>query len=170
MSSTARLQTPLTLLTILVLAACGGGEEDQLYRGSEPGRLAGIWTAELAVSLPLISHPDTTTRVRGSIALIPNNRVSRVPGAGWAPTHLGTTDLDFRPFGFEMRPTERVPGIFARLQLPDSVWLIVDPPHAGESLRLDGRLAGDSVTGLWRYDSRQGGAAGTFVLRRRGRS
>lgn len=161
-----RAEGCLRLVLVLGLTACSGGREDLPPAVAGLERLTGVWTAELAVTIPLLSHADTTARAGGSIALIPNTWVTRPPTGGWTPTHLGASGLDLRPFGFDPRPAQRVPGLMARFEPPDSVWMMIEPARAGESLRLDGRMAGDSVIGLWHYTFSQGGAAGPFVLRR----
>lgn len=156
----------LALVLALMLTACGrgGGELPPDVSGLE--RLTGIWNAEVTPTTPLLSHPDTTSRANGSITLIPNNWISQAPGAGWTPSHLGATSLDLRPLGFDPRPIQQVPGVVARFEPPDSVWMLIEPARAGETLRLNGRLAGDSIVGHWHYGFPQGGAAGRFVLRR----
>ena len=152
--------------SLALLGACGGAGGPSAHV-DRPERLDGRWTMVLRLEEPIQLHGDTLAGpVRGEISLIDNRAVRSAPGLAGRPTHYGAYAADFAPFGFTAG-AGGVPTAVARLLDADSVEIAL-APGPDRPVVLAGRLAGDSVTGRWRYEwGRATGAAGRFVMRRR---
>lgn len=130
--------------------------------------LDGVWTVEFRLETPLLpGHMPRQPALRGRMALLRNAWLAHGGGLSGRPTHAGSYDARFRPFGFEIGGGSAVPALEARVTPGDSVEIALQP-GAPAGVRMRGVLAGDSVAGTWLYDHARGGAAaGRFVMRRR---
>jgi hypothetical protein len=93
------------------------------------------------------------------------------------PTHVGVYDVDFRDLGFQPHGPGGFPTVVARTEVrdvassaaptgsPDLVSIVLDPGSSRFPLRLQGVIAGDSVSGSWTAGQALGGG-GRFTLRR----
>ena len=186
---TARPRTALAAVAVLgaalggTLAACAGSAPPPPAASAGTSPLAGVWDATFALDAPplgfdtaaLRARPDG--RVHGMLVFVPNHWLTAadVAGAGLptAPTLYGTYDLDFRPFGFDPRDPDRVPGVVATASTPggpngaDSVMVVLGPSDDREQVTLAGVLRSDSVVGRWRVQGAGRSAltaGGQFVL------
>jgi hypothetical protein len=127
--------------------------------------LTGVWHAEFRVTAPLIGRKAGGT-VAGMLVLMPNRYLSSAGSGIPVPTHYGAYGADFRPFGFDPRPRDRVPTVRAALTPNDSVVMVLGSVSQDEGFVLRGRLEDGVVRGTWRNDMHIAGAAGEVVLRR----
>jgi hypothetical protein len=130
--------------------------------------LDGVWTVEFTLTSPLLpGHMPRSQRIAGELALLRNTSLADHAGLSGRPTHSGTYDARFIPFGFDVNPGREAPALEARLAGGDSVEVTLQPGSAA-AFRMRGLLAGDSVVGEWAFDHERGGAAsGSFVMRRK---
>lgn len=124
------------------------------------GPMRGHWTVVMTLesTLPGREIPRGTT-VAGTITIPDPTPVT--PRAFPDETPADVT-LDLAPFGLGTSP-RRQPAV--RDQADHTVRL--DLGSTPNELVLVGRLAGDTVTGVWYDQFRAGGAIGRFVMRRR---
>lgn len=146
------------LLTLLLLAAgVAVACEPAPYRGP----LLGTWTVTMTLDdgLPGRAIPPGTTVV--GLVTVPDPQPITPRSF---PDYAAPADVrvDLRPFGLRISPRKQPlvsdrGGGGVRLELGST-------PN---ELVLIGRLAGDSVAGMWYDEFRSGGAAGHFVMRRK---
>jgi len=152
---------------LLALAACtppGGAA-----RAPADARLLdGAWTVDFTLESPLLpGHMPRQHALRGRLALLRNASLADAGGLSGRPTHSGSYDTRFHPFGFEIEGGGVVPALEARVAPGDTVEITLQPGGSA-GVRMRGVLAGDSVAGTWLYDhARAGVASGRFVMRRR---
>lgn len=160
----SRIATTLLPL-LLALAGCGASRPRE--EPADAAALTGNWTAVFTLESHAAPGPIPSGPVRGEIVLLPDASLLPEAGLHGAPTHVGSYELRFRPFGFEMSGGRDVPALVARLVRDDSVEIVLQPDREAP-LRLAGVLSGDSVTGRWSFASYRGGSAsGRFVMLRR---
>jgi hypothetical protein len=147
------------------LAACGPRRGVLPPDEERAAALTGVWQAEFRVTAPLIGRKAGGT-VAGTLVLMPNRYLSSAGSGIPVPTHYGAYDADFRPFGFDPRPRDRVPTVSAALTENDSVLMSLESGSPNVRFILRGRLEAGVVRGTWRNDMHIAGAAGEFVLRR----
>ena len=149
-----RCQAAAMLLAAGVVAACTAPP----YHGP----MRGTWSVAMTLETGLPGRdvsPGTT--VSGRVT-VPDPRP--ITPHAFPDATPADVRLDLHPFGLwisgQKQPVVRdEAGGGVRLRLGS----------APNELVLVGRLAGDSVTGTWSDDFRSGGAAGRFVMRRKGR-
>jgi hypothetical protein len=156
------------ILALLTAAALGCGKPGEPVNESIVRRLEGTWTLTARLerpsrlTLPVVDTPPVT----GLLSLIgAESSAEPIAGLSGPPTHYGVFACDFASFGFELRTEPPEPVALARL-VGDSVEVVLGT--GDRVVHLAGRLAGDSVAGVWwRPPGRSLGAAtGTFVLHR----
>ncbi len=155
-------------LPVLLAALAGCRASPQAgWDGVAGPALDGVWSVEFTLESPLLpGHMPRQQTLRGQLALLRNESLAAGAGFAGPPTHSGTYDTRFRPFGFELDGGRQVPALEARLARGDSVEITLQPGAA--AVRMQGQLSGDSVAGSWMYDHDRGGAAsGRFVMRKR---
>lgn len=156
-----------TMAMVLAAAACSPPAGRAGREPADARLLDGAWTVDYTLESPLLpGHMPPRQTLRGGMALLRNPTLAEQPGLAGRPTHSGSYAARFAPFGFELYGASAVPALEARLAPGDSV-VITLQPGAPAGVRMQGVLAGDSITGVWLYDHDRGGvASGRFVMRR----
>ena len=132
-------------------------------------RLVGAWDATFSLDRSMTVTGDSArpTSIAGVLAFVEERRGQLAVPQLRDATHEVAYDVDFRPFGFDLRDRGTSPVAVARTSGKDSVAIVFG---AGESLfhlRVQGVFVGDSVTGLWSAESPRAGAGGRFSMHRR---
>ena len=179
--TTGRRVTAALCAATLVITACSGEPHDRVSALDEaPAReLVGVWDVTLRLDRPLTLAPidnGSSREVAGTITLLEDHFGRPSYPQLTVPTHTGAYDVDFRPFGVNVRNSVDAPIVVARtghdtsgaaaLSLADSVFIVLNPGTSRYAVLLVGRLAGDTIAGIWSAESFLGGG-GVFVLRRR---
>lgn len=156
----------LALIVSLVLTAIGGTRSTAQAQSKAVDQVTGVWDARFTLTKPmLLAKSPSRATVVGQIAMLRSAWLAKQygtdVGAGWD----GMYDVDFTPFGFEARPARRVPSVTAMMSRGDSIEVRLNPHVSQGAVVLRGVMKGDSITGIWYYESNRGGS-GTFVLRR----
>lgn len=161
------MNTIRTLPLLLALAACAPARGDA-REPANAGVLDGAWTVDYTLEAPLLpGRMPREKTLRGRLALLRNASLANAAGLSGPPTHSGSYDTRFAPFGFEIEGGRVVPALEARVNASDSVEITLQPGEPA-GVRMTGVLAGDSIAGTWVYDHyRAGVASGRFVMRRR---
>jgi hypothetical protein len=156
----------LAVMAMLLAPACAPPRDRTGDVPTDARRLDGAWTVDFTLESPLLpGHMPARRTLRGGMALLRDPALAEQPGLPGRPTHSGSYATRFAPFGFEIGGSP-VPELEARVAPGDSV-VITLQPGAPAGVRMQGVLAGDSVTGIWLYDHDRGGAAsGRFVMHR----
>jgi hypothetical protein len=132
--------------------------------------LTGIWDATFTLDRPLIVTSDSTRprTISGAVAFVEARHVApEIPQLSGA-THDVAYDVDFRPFGFDLRDRGATPPAVARTSERDSVAILFGNGESLFSLHVQGAFVGDSVSGVWTAEaSRSGEAGGRFSMHRR---
>ena len=132
--------------------------------------LVGTWDATFTLDRPLKVTSDSTRprSVTGALAFVEARHVApEIPQLSGA-THDVAYDVDFRPFGFDLRDRGAAPPAAARTGERDSVAILFGTGESLFSLRVQGAFVGDSVSGVWTAETpRSGGAGGRFSMHRR---
>lgn len=164
--------------TLVASAACGGGGGvSRSARVADARPLAGVWDGAFTLDAPPLGF-DTAAlrgarqgRVRGTFAFLPNHVLTAAVATGTelavAPSLYGTYDVDFTPFGFDVRRPDRVPDLVGVAAAGDSVLLLLSPSDDRAQVLLAGTFRRDSLVGTWRLQSAGRGsssAGGHFVL------
>ena len=169
-------------VALIVLLACGGDSPRRREAlAEEPARrLVGAWDATFWLDRPVtlrsaLSSPPR--RIEGSMAFLEDHVGTPSVEELSDPTHVGVFDIDFSPFGFELRNTNGIPRAVARTvrratalitslngkTMPDSVTIVLDPGTSRFPFRLVGAFTSDSITGTWWAGQALGGG-GRFSL------
>ncbi len=156
-----------TLRALVVFAAIwtGCARSPGVPAVDRPERLAGRWTGDFRLVVPLRLREDTARAgtLHGEIVLTGSRDPASDPGLAGPPTHLGVHTVDFARFHLGARAHGHVPTAAARLTAGDSVEVMLQPSR----VKLVGRLRGDSIVGRWSYHGdRSAGANGRFILHR----
>lgn len=159
----------LVCVVAVILAACS--DRTAIVKQASAAsnqRLIGIWDARFQLERPLFASTDSRALnhyVSGELAFLPNRWVTRAYPTMSSATVYGSYDVDFSPFGFDARSNDETPTAVAGWLSSDSLEIIMGDPDSDLSVRLDGRIAGDSITGGWRVlIARSGGSGGRFVM------
>jgi hypothetical protein len=154
-------------LVALMLAACTEDRSvlEQRAESPETKRLVGTWDARFVLDRPLLIGSEPRQReIRGEVAFVANRSLVRTYPTMELPSDAGSFDVDFSPFGFDVRSDNQTPTALAAWHASDSVDIILEP-RSDVSVRMHGRFVGDSIVGDWRVlVSRTGGGGGRFVL------
>lgn len=169
----------VSLAAMLVLGALAGCQRLDAARAralATPAarRLVGVW--RVTFTLDSVSRlRGGAQSVRGTIALIEDHYEQGSYPQIAEPTHYGTYDIDFTPFGFEARGPRAVPIAVAGVSRDsanrsgrsvDHVRIVLDPDEPRMNVTLDGTLAADTIAGTWSVESRTAFGSGVFVMRR----
>ena len=158
----------LTLTRTSALGQEGAASEARgpLVERQAEGRLSGHWDAEFRLDTVWGGVQPGGERVaRGNIVMHPVPHLS--PGADVSRSvHPGRFDVDFSDFGFELTSRDALGWYVGKSEAR----LRLHPAVGGGGVQMNGVFDGDSVTGTWRRDAPNGGAAGRFTLRRAGAS
>lgn len=142
-------------------------ERQALATGTQ--HLIGTWDARFHLDRPLLVAQQTGFPVRdvsGQLGFLANHSVTQTYPAMPLPSDYGTFDIDFNPFGFDPRSENETPTAEAWLA-GDSLQVMLGDPAGDITVRMGGRVVGDSVTGRWTVlISRTGGGGGRFVMLR----
>ena len=132
--------------------------------------LAGMWDATFTLDRPLTVTSDSTRprSVTGALAFVEARHVAPVIPQLSGATHDVAYDVDFRPFGFDLRDRGAALPAVARTGERDSLVIWFGADASLFSLRVQGAFVGDSVSGVWTAETpRAGGAGGRFSMHRR---
>jgi hypothetical protein len=157
---------------VFVCLGCSGTDDSSRERALDTPtarRLVGSWDATFTLDRPLIVTADSTRprSVTGALAFVEARRVPpEVPQLSGA-THDVAFDVDFLPFGLDLRARGASPVAVARTSERDSVSILFGADESLHAVRVQGAFVGDSVTGVWTADSpRSAGAGGRFSMHR----
>ena len=158
-------------VSVAILIACSDRSALERQATAESNqRLIGIWNARFQLDRPLFGSADSRAidrTVPGELAFLPNRWVTRAYPSMRSATAYGSYDVDFTPFGFDSRSNDETPTAVAGWLNSDSLEIIIGDPESDVSVRMDGRIAGDSIAGGWRVlIARTGGSGGRFVMLR----
>jgi hypothetical protein len=153
---------------IVMLGACSEDRSvlEQRAESPETKRLVGTWDANFRLERPLLIGSEPSQReISGEVAFVANRTLVRAYPTMELPSDAGSFDVDFSPFGFDLRSDSQTPTALAAWHASDSVDIILGEPRGDVSVRMHGRIVGDSIVGGWRVlISRTGGGGGSFVL------
>jgi hypothetical protein len=157
------------VLVAMTLIACNDRSGlDQKARTVDTRQLVGTWDARFDLERPLVVRSDsesTKQLVRGELAFLVNRSVSEAYPMLESPSANGAFDVDFAPFGFDVRSDNQTPVAAARWLSPDSLEIILGDPESDITVRMRGKIMTDSIVGTWRVlVSRTGGGGGRFVM------
>ena len=164
---------------------CGHDRDDRAAALATPSarRLVGVWDAVFWLDRQytlMPSVPDTSP-VSGTIVLDEDTHGTVSAEELESPTHVGVYDIDFSRFGFSTREGGSLPGAIARvgeIGIPqrvarppqpatDSLFIVLSPGTPVFTVRMNGRIMGDSASGAWVASTyRSAGGSGHFVMRR----
>jgi hypothetical protein len=177
----ARVLTVVAIvLALSLISACGrdSSERREELATTPARRLVGIWDATLWLDRPIApgTGHQPPRQVAGSMAFLEDHVGSLSPEELSNPTHVGVYDIDFRALGFQPRGPDGMPALVARTEAsiaaPSAsaptgtpVSIVLDPGSTRFPLRLEGAIAGDSVSGTWTAGQSLGGG-GRFTLQR----
>ena len=172
MSRTARAVTAIWSL-VVVFAGCSRTDDTRRERALDAPTarlLVGTWDATFTLDRPLTVTSDSTRPlpVTGVLAFVEARHVAPESPQLSGSTHDVAYDVDFRPFGFDLRDRGASPVAVARTSERDSVAILFGAGESLFSLRVQGAFIGDSVSGVWTAESpRSAGAGGRFSMHRR---
>jgi hypothetical protein len=161
----------ITTATFLGCALSSAAPRDAGNLAQED-RLSGVWRVSLlrGNSERAPSESDSAT-FRGAVSLL---RMAEPLAQPWLslgePTHFGVYTFSRKPL--EVPPAiaallrRQLPTAGARLMSGDSVRVVIDPQMDHGALILEGKLAGDSITGHWMVSGYISTPGGRFVMRR----
>ena len=158
----------LSALAVILIACSDRSALERQADAASNQRLIGIWDARFQLERPLFGTADSGAlnhSVRGELAFLANRWVTRAYPTMRSATAYGSYDVDFTPFGFDSRSNDETPTAVAGWLSSDSLEIIIGDPESDVSVRMDGRIAGDSIAGGWRVlIARSGGSGGRFVM------
>ena len=138
-------------------------------RSTTSQHLIGTWDARFHLDRPLFATSQSGLPIKdvsGQLAFLANRWVTRTYPAMASPSDYGTFDVDFTAFGFDPRNENETPTAEAWLH-NDSLQVILGDPTSDITVRMGGRIVGDSIVGKWTVlISRTGGGGGDFVMLR----
>jgi hypothetical protein len=178
---TARRSSKLTKLLFLTAFAspmlgCGrSGSGDTPGVTAEANRLIGSWDARFYLGGMLRARSTAPGDVRGTLLFARIRSASPTFPNMAAPLNYGLYDVDFSPYGFNLRENGFLPGVVAsavptRARGIDSVFIVLEPEQRGISVSIRGELRGDQADGVWTAESpsRAGIAeSGRFMMMRK---
>lgn len=142
-------------------------EQQALAPGSQ--HLIGTWDVRFHLDRPVLVAQQAGSPIRdvsGQLAFLANRWVTQSYPAMPSPSDFGTFDVDFSPFGFDPRSENETPTAEAWLG-NDSLQVMLGDPTGDITVRMGGRVVGDSITGRWTVlISRTGGGGGRFTMLR----
>jgi hypothetical protein len=152
-----------------MLIACNDRSAlERQARAATTQRLIGAWDAGFHLDRALILRPDSESMKRvihGQLAFLANRSVDRAYPTMNSPSAYGSFDVDFSPFGFDARSDDEPPMAVAGWLSADSLEIILGDPRSDVTVRMTGRVTGDSIIGGWRVlVARTGGGGGHFVM------
>lgn len=136
--------------------------------------LIGSWDARFRLAAEFQPQSSTTNEVTGRLLFVGiKSAASSFPDLA-TPVDYGLHDIDFSPFGFDLRAAGVVPTAIGRdSPVPgkgvDSLFIVLDPERRGVVVLMRGQLRGDRAEGLWTAISptRSGiGESGSFAMTR----
>ena len=158
----------LCLLAAMLFACTDRSALERQARAATTQRLIGTWDARFHLDQPLVLRPGSGSvkqDVYGQFAFLANRWLNRDYPTMESPSDYGTFDVDFTPFGFDARTNDEAPTAVAGWLKHDSLEIILGDPQSDMTVRMSGRVAGDSIVGGWRVlVSRTGGGGGRFVM------
>ncbi len=165
---TRRLRNPGCWVIAALLIACNDRSTlERQARSASSQRLIGMWDVRFHLDRPLVAQmgSDSATQdISGELAFLANRWMRRVYPIG-SPSDYGSFDVDFAPFGFDARSNDETPTAVAGWISDDSLEIILGDPNSDVTVRMAGRVSGDSVAGGWRVlIARTGGGGGRFVM------
>ena len=158
----------LCLLAAMLFACTDRSALERQARAANTQRLIGTWDAHFRLDRALIISSDSESmkqEVRGQLAFLANRSVDRGYPTMNSPSAYGSFDVDFTRFGFDARSDDEPPTAVAGWLSADSLEIILGDPRSDVTVRMAGRVAGDSIVGGWRVlVARTGGGGGRFVM------
>jgi hypothetical protein len=168
MSALRTMSAALALAGASGCAANSHGERAGARDVEAARQLVGVW--DITITADRTAAMSATTRpveARGAFAF-----VAASPSSGRL---IGVCDVDIRPH--HLSPLDAGVALTAEVHRVsrsdgsnaawiDSVHILIDEGDAGYVVRLDGAIAGDSVTGSWNADSHATAGGGHFMMRR----
>ena len=154
----------------VAVGCSGGGSHDGPTVDEQTARrLVGAWDATFLLDRPLTVPTDSVRPlpVVGVLAFVEDRSGQRDLPRLAGTTHSVAYDLDFRPFGFDLRDRGMPPVSAARTSVRDSVDIVFGAGDSFFSLRAQGAFTGDSLAGTWSVESPRAGAGGRFSMHRR---
>lgn len=152
-----------------VIACSDRSAPDRRAPATTGQHLIGTWDARFHLDRPLLVAQQSGSQIRdvsGQLAFLANHSVTQTYPAMPSPSDYGTFDIDFNPFGFDPRSENETPTAEAWLT-GDSLQVMLGDPTGDITVRMGGRLVGDSITGSWTVlISRTGGGGGRFLMLR----
>lgn len=150
-----------------LLAGCADGSRRQHGESAMGKELIGTWdiTFHLERSPGLVTDTLSVKRdVRGSLALLANRSENRYPGVG-EPVNYGTYDIDFTGFGFDVRDAGKIPTVAIDSAAKDSIEIVLSHEPGDISVRMEGGIRRDTVSGTWQVAyPRLGAGGGSFFM------
>lgn len=153
----------LASLGLLALAAA-----PRITQSGPEGALRGFWIVSFDREPRESQAVRSDAHVAGELALLSRSWVNRANLLNVSRhTLFGVYAIDFGPFGFDARPSSRVPLAGGRVYQRDSIEIELNPQFDHGGVVLQGKLiSADSAAGIW-YEKRSGGSKGVFVMQRR---
>ncbi|HEY3257402.1 MAG TPA: hypothetical protein VGJ64_00990 [Gemmatimonadaceae bacterium] len=137
-------------------------------RAASTQQLIGTWDARFHLDRALMVSPDSASmkqEIHGQLAFLANRSVDRGYPTMNSPSAYGSFDVDFTPFGFDARSDDEPPTAVAGWLSADSLEIILGDPWSDVTVRMAGRVGGDSIVGGWRVlVARTGGGGGRFAM------
>jgi hypothetical protein len=145
-------------------------------------RLGDAWEITLVLDPPLGTDPSAPApeAIEGTMTFTPNRHGVAVHPLFGPVTNKGVYDIDLTPFGIRaedgsgsatalayVAPTPAIGRIVPEDAADDSVSIVLDPTAAGWTMRLQGLLRHDSISGHWRAQYLRSGSEGHFSMHRR---
>jgi len=167
--------------SILIVVGCtesDDGNRAATLASPAARRLNGSWQVSFTLdrNATVTRNVQDTSQVTGSLAFAEDNHGVVSADELASPTHDGVYDIDFSRFGFSTRTSGSFPGVIARVAVvgnrvgrpgSDSVSIILSPGSQLLTVRMTGRIAGDSIVGGWTASGyRSAGGTGRFVMQR----
>jgi hypothetical protein len=158
--------------TVFVFVGCSRTDDTRRERAMDAPTarlLVGTWDATFTLDRPLTVTSDSTRPppVVGVLAFVEAHHAAPEIPLLAGSTHDVAYDVDFRPFGFDLRDRGASPVAVARTSEKDSVAMLFGNGESLFSLRVQGAFIGDSASGVWTAESPRAGAGGRFSMHRR---
>jgi hypothetical protein len=161
---TARRSSKLTQLLFLgaftsLVAGCSrSGAGDMPGVTAAADHLIGSWDARFYLGGMLRARSSAPGDIRGTLLFARIKSASTTFPNMAAPLNYGLYDVDFSPYGFNLRENGLLPGVVAsavptRARGIDSVFIVLEPEQRGISVSIRGELRGDQADGVWTAES-----------------
>jgi len=143
----------------------GGWTGPRPPTGPPQDSLSGVWDVTLRATGGM--HVTKGQEIPARIALLRSTTASRLRWSDeGGATHVGVIDRYLR-IGVESSPRSHLPTLVgASEDAGGRITVVVNPGPSHGSLVMEGRAAGDSVSGRWYVTAYAMGATGTFVMRK----